>query len=240
MEITKNEKVEDLKLEFAALLIHDLETPLAVAKQFIKRVKENRFDNDNPDHQELLYITEDAMNMAGRILHDLMDIAKSEREELTANLAPTSPITLVERGIRIAKVYANQMGLSIDFTAGENLTGPVNIDEHLTRRIIDNLLTNAIRHSPEDETINIRLYEREGFLYLSVANKTNELKQEDLLHLFEPFKQIRLRKEKRFRGFGLGLTFAQKAAKAQNGELSVSFNQSEEVEFVLKLPFKGR
>ncbi len=233
------EEKDNLRLDFLALLLHDLVTPLAVAKQFINRVKTNRYDADNPAHRKLLTITDNSLALAEKILTDIMDIAKAGNDELKACPAPASLRKILLECLEIARVYARETGNLLAFREKSRIQREIMIDEHLTTRIINNLLINAIRHSPDNETIHITAYQEAQYYCVGIANKTEELKAEDLPRLFEPYQQVKLRMAKRYRGYGLGLTFAKLATAAQKGILHAAFNDEGLVEFTLKLPSGG-
>jgi signal transduction histidine kinase len=104
------------------------------------------------------------------------------------------------------------------------------------RRILENLLTNAVKYGDGDSLITINLITQTKNILLSVHNQGNPIDQENLKKIFEPF--IRTNDSIDKKGWGLGLPIVQGLINSLNGEISVQSSKEEGTIFIVKLPYR--
>jgi signal transduction histidine kinase len=227
---------DPLHVRFVSLLVHDLETPLAVAKQFLRRVEQGRHDPDNPAHQRLLASTQLAVSRAERILEDVLDQARNPEGGLTIHPAATDIKLLLKECIQLVTPLAKEDDQTVSLQEETALPGRLVIDAPLMGRVVDNLLVNALRHAPRNSEVIIKCAYRSGVLVLEVLNESLDAGPGRIEDIFDPVQQVELRTRRQQRGGGLGLTFSRMVAEAHNGRISAHQDDSGRAVFRVEIP----
>lgn len=224
-------------MKFAALLLHDLETPIAVAKNFMKRLANGNYDPENEMHQELFKSTRLALDRAERILEDFIDQFRTDARSLQINRESTDITELTKECVDVTSPLLEDKSLRVNINTGASPPKKVEMDRHLIARVIDNYLVNAIRHSPLNSDINITIREKGSGIRLEIANKTEagEAFDFDINEIFNAKSQVELREQRKARGSGLGLVFSKMVIEAHNGKTGAMRSSSSETVFWFEL-----
>jgi len=225
-------------VRFVSLLLHDLESPLAVAKQFLTRVEQGRHDPDNPLHRKLVRSTQLAIARAERTLEDILDQARYSDSKLRIQREPTDVRELIAECVAVVLPLAEDRDLRITTKMDPALPGRMGLDPRLTARVVDNLLVNAVRYAPRDTSIDISLTGEDGNLRVVVANTAMEGFNADLEHFFDPSHQVELRRNHQPTGVGLGLSYCRMAVRALGGNIGARRGREGEIVFWFELPMK--
>ena len=213
--------VMDQWLEMFALFAHDLESPLASMKYILKLIEGGKLNLSLPRHRQLIESSRVAVERAESILYDTIAVARSGKLGLQAHLTTLQLKSILLEATALANgaAAANQIAVA----AIEPLPAVcVSADEHLLRRLLDNLLFNAIRHTPADGTIQIYAEERGSLVHINIKDSGEGLGDVDPEILFEKYGQIKMRAEGKHRGVGLGLYFCRLAATAMGGTVGAA------------------
>ncbi len=232
-ENNKNEQ-ENKWLEIFSLFIHDLESPLASMKYLLKIIEEGNFDYSKDLHKTLVDSSQVALKRAESILYDIMAIAKSGKVGIPVSLVTIVPDTLIQETIDMIKASAQERNITVTFTNNSGNT-PVTADPKLLKRALDNLLYNAIRHTPSGGNIAVYTDLGKKNLYIHIKDSGSGLGDLEPELLFEKFGQIKLRAEGKHRGVGLGLYFCRLAATAMGGTIFASDHEKGGAVFTIGL-----
>ncbi len=216
-----DESVMDQWLEMFALFAHDLESPLASMKYVLKLLENGKLDLSLPRHRQLVESSRVAVERAESILYDSIAVARSGKLGLQAQLADLhlKPILVEAATLATGAAAPNQIAV----VAVEPVPAVrIQADAHLLRRLLDNLLFNAIRHTPADGTIRLYAEEKGARIQINIKDSGNGLGDVDPNLLFEKYGQIKMRAEGTHRGVGLGLYFCRLAATAMGGSVSAA------------------
>ena len=237
----KNEKLKELegvKEGLTHMIIHDLNNPLTGVLGNLEIIK---FDNDNLSETQLNMI-EKSLNYCAdirQLIQGILDVHRMEE----GKLQPVKELTdvtkmladLMEQFISRAKIEKISMTFS---NSGE--VPSAMIDPNLIKRVIANLLSNAIRHSPEGEEIKVStgfLAEKNSIAF-SVKDHGNGLASEYHQRIFDKFEQVELKNSGVTVGTGgLGLAFCKMAVEAHGGKVWVeSDGAAKGCNFKFKIP----
>jgi signal transduction histidine kinase len=235
---TGNQPEMDRWLEMFALFVHDLEAPLASMKYVLKLLEEGRLDPNNPRHRQLVSSSHIAVSRAEAILYDSIAVAKSGKLGMTAKLQDVNLPALLKDVSSLAIGAAAEHGIAIQLLdTPERLS--VVADPLLLSRALDNLIFNAIRHTPEKGVITIRVSELIGTASVQIKDTGAGLGDFDPEELFSKYGQIHLRVQGKHRGVGLGLYFCRLAAEAMKGSVSAGNHPDGGAVFTLHLQKTG-
>lgn len=230
----EQQKQADLWLEMFALFIHDIESPLASMKYLLKIADEGRLSLQKPTHQRLVRSSRIAVERAEAILYDIMAVAKSGKAGLPVTLTESEPIPIVKESVTLAEGSAYENDITITLETG-NEQGKVIADTALLKRALDNLLFNAIRHTPNGGTISVYLTHADDSMYVNVKDSGEGLGDIPPDQLFEKYGQLQLRTTGRHRGVGLGLYFCRLAATGMGGTIFADDHPDGGAVFTLRL-----
>jgi signal transduction histidine kinase len=205
-------------LEIASLIIHDLGGPLASMKTILRLLEKNRFDPRNELHRRLINGTRVALDRSESIVGDILTVARMEEMKIPVESTRLDLIPILKRSVLMASVLAVENDINIRFD--ESVESCMSIaDANLVPRIIENLLFNAIRHTPSNGIIEVEIEQHREQIHISVTDSGPGLGDIDPETLFTKYKQAKLRNEGKHRGVGLGLYFCRLATKAMNGRI---------------------
>jgi signal transduction histidine kinase len=204
------------KERLSSFVVHDLKNPvntLDLHAQLLLRQP----DLPPRARDSVLHIRAEARSLL-RLILNLLDISKTEEGRLTPRLAPISVEALGAEVVDAFSVRAQaarvtiKRELSVDSVVG---------DEDLLRRVLENLIDNALRHSPPDSTLTLSIARGEPGTELRVADQGRGIAVEQREKVFEPFVQGTKEEMLTRSGRGLGLTFCRLAVLAHGGHIWV-------------------
>jgi PAS domain S-box-containing protein len=207
------ERANKLKDDLLASVSHELRTPLAAimsAGQVLQVVLTDGMPRTAAD-----IIVRNARAQS-RLVEDLLDVARIAAGQLEVKLAPVLPERLLQRAIETAHATAAPRKIAIEQTAtcGDAL---VLGDEDRLVQILDNLLGNAIKFSPDGSTIRVECQIEGDSLRFTVIDEGEGIDPHQMADLFEPFRQASRDHGRRRAGLGLGLAICRRLAKMHGG-----------------------
>jgi signal transduction histidine kinase len=219
--VTPNQQDKESVLGLVSMLVHDLESPLASMNYTLELMESGRFDDSNPLHKRMLEGAHLAVKRAETIVADMLTAAKSEEKDLSVNWRDVNLRSVAGKAVDMAVAAAGQNGITValDPSSVDSNDSIVRADEHLVMRIVDNLIFNAIRHTPSNGKIIVSIQCDTKQVSIEITDSGEGITGIDPIILFEKFGQIEYRNQKKHRGVGLGLFFCRVAAEAMNAEM---------------------
>jgi signal transduction histidine kinase len=151
----KEREVDRARTELLSLAAHQLRTPLTAVKLFTDMLLAKEYVA--PDDRELLRnIERSNEKMIGQIEH-FLSLSGTPQDRLKMRRVPIDPVRFLERIVDDARAFADLKGSTIVLSCTRTNTAPVDIDPHLLREVIDNVLTNALTYSPPRSTVEVSL-----------------------------------------------------------------------------------
>ena len=211
----------DRWLEIFSIFVHDLESPFASVKYLLQKIESGKFDPRKRRHQMLVRSSRIAVERTETILYDIMAVARAGKTGIPVELANLVPDAIIREAIDLASNSAEENGVGITFT---NNAGNIAVraDPKLLKRTLDNLIYNAVRHTPGGSTISVYTEPAVVSVLVHVKDSGPGLAGIDSEQLFEKYGQIQLRSEGKHRGIGLGLYFCKLAAAGMGGRISAA------------------
>lgn len=217
------------KNELFGMLAHDLRNPLAAAQMLAKFVHE-----EVADSADLVTIVEELQlctSTASSLVDGVLDLSAVEAGTLVLDVAPCDMATIAARAIGVERPIADRAGVAITLTSASSCQ--LNGDELKLRRLLGNLIGNAVKHSPSGGTVEV-LIDRstDNEVVVAVVDEGDGVPEQLREVLFDPFRSG----EGSSAGVGLGLAIASRIATGHGGTL-VALNDSEKgARFELRLP----
>lgn len=232
-DVTTQREIETLKEDFVATLTHDLKVPIVAEANILNFLIDGKF-GEITEKQRVALLN---MKSSNEELIDLVQIV------LETYKVKETGIPLLKENIKLneflsdivdeVQPIATNSGLVINFTPSEkNLT--VSADVMQLKRVVKNLISNAISHSNTKKDIDIKTSEIPDFITISVIDYGQGIPQDEQKLIFNKYYSA----AKKFRkiGTGLGLYLSQQIAKSHGGEITVESEENVRTEFCIKLP----
>ncbi len=232
-DITTEKEIETLKEDFVATLTHDLKVPIVAASNMIDLFLANKFGNISEKQKFAL----DNMKASNKSLLDLVQILletyklKDQGIQLVKEKFELNPF--IEEIVSEVKPLATEAKLKIKFTPTPSAT-TIEADPMQLRRVIKNLISNAIDHSNTKNSIDIEIGKIQNFTTISVIDYGQGIAEKEIKMIFN--KYYSAAKKLRKVGTGLGLYLSQQIAVAHGGEIIVTSEENVRTEFCVKIP----
>ena len=228
------EKTDVLRREMVAHVSHDLRTPLATLHGYIETLKLKDAELDPAERERYLAVALDQSERLRRLIGDLFELAKLDAHEQMPACEPVSLPELVSDIAHKFQLEAQRRGSTIDIDAGEGLP-MVDADIALIERVLENLIDNALSHSPEGGAIRIPIASNGDTVRVTVSDGGPGIAPEHLPRVFDRFYQA----GNAHRGnahAGLGLAIAKRIVELHGARLEVDSTLGEGTAFSFQLP----
>lgn len=220
---------------FVADASHELRTPLAILRgeTDVALTQPRSLD----EYKSSLTLIKDEAERLSRIVEDLFILARQPFEARAIKKEPMNLREIVGECARAAQVLAAQkdLHLTVDAKSPVTLTG----DDELVKRLVLNLLDNAVKYTPEGGEISVKLTQQNGTALMIVSDSGIGIPQGDLPHVFDRFYRVDKARSRALGGAGLGLSIADWIVKAHGGELRVQSAPGKGSAFTVELPLNN-
>jgi len=207
------------KSEFLASMSHELRTPLNAVIGFSEVLLERMFGEVNERQAQYLgHIHESGRHLLA-LLNDILDLSKIEAGQMSLETGPVDVLTLVESTAGLVRERARQRGLTLATEVPAGLP-VVHADELRVRQVVLNLLTNAVKFTPQGGHVSVSVDRDGADLRVSVADDGVGISPADQERIFESFQQGD-RMMSAQEGTGLGLTLSRRIVELHGGRLWV-------------------
>jgi len=243
------EAADRIKSAFLATMSHELRTPLNSIIGFTGIILQGLAGPLNPEQSKQLSMVRTSARHLLALVNDVLDISKIEAGQLEVAREPFDLRKSITKVIALIKPQADAKGLEmhVELAAG---VGQGVSDERRFEQILLNLLSNAIKFTESGEIKlaaelvadfkRTETAEVEPAIRLRVSDTGMGIKPEDLLHLFQPFRQIDSGLSRNHEGTGLGLAICRRLAALMGGEIHAESQWGKGSTFSVTLPLRGQ
>ncbi|AYA63933.1 sensor histidine kinase [Alteromonas sp. RKMC-009] len=231
------ERLQQLEHIRTALLrhaAHELKTPLASIKEGCSLLSENVVGELNPQQVEVLSLLSSSTQRLNTLVEKLLDY-NLLLQQAEPKFTDINPQDLVRDCIEDYALALQDREVTVDVTVET-----ISVDEELYRRILDNLVSNAVAHGAIGRPISVRIYRQEEVAVLDVANRGKKIPPEKVGKLFEPFTRGDDPRNDNVIGTGLGLSIVSDCARLMHGDVAVVDVDYADVCFRVSIPQKEK
>lgn len=216
--ITPFHELNEAKTNFIATVSHELKTPISSIKMSAQLLNDNRVGNLNEEQTELIKSISDDSDRLLKITSELLNMSQVETGNIQLKLQPASPVEIVQQAVEAVQFKAQQKKIAIHILAQDKLP-PVYADVEKTSWVLINLLTNAIKYSPESSSIELMVNLNENKIEFAVQDHGKGIDEKYQPKLFDRYFKVPGTQERT--GTGLGLAISKEFIEAQGGSIGV-------------------
>jgi two-component system sensor histidine kinase VicK len=234
-DITEQQILDESRKEFVANVSHELRTPLTTIKSYLEALDEGAIDEPTLAHK-FVNVTRNETERMIRLVSDLLHLSKydSQQKQFRRELTQLVPI-LEEVADRFA-FQAQQRGIDFIIQAATELQ-PVYIDRDEIDQVLDNLISNAIKYSPDGGFITMTAQQiNKQWAEVTVTDQGIGIPQKELSRVFERFYRVDKARSRDMGGTGLGLNIALEIVKAHGGLMKIESEQGAGTRIIFTLP----
>ncbi|MBU1043020.1 MAG: hypothetical protein KJ915_01325 [Candidatus Omnitrophica bacterium] len=234
---TKLKAAGQVKTDFLSIVSHDLKTPLTAIKNAVTILIRDKTKNgfSSAQEKELIELILKNTERQASMVSNLLDVTKIESGVLALDIKYYDLWTLTQDTLQILSSQAMEKNISIDLKSSvKTLSVPVDIDH--TERILGNLISNAVRYSPENSQVIVEIIEQENDVLISIADKGYGIADSELDKIFDKFYRSPDATLRQKGGSGLGLVITKGLVELQGGKIWVKSKLGEGTTFYFTLP----
>jgi len=229
-------ELREKKRVLAALVVHDLRSPLAAIQGYLQLLREELTSERGTPRQALSYV-DDAATLVDRALGlvaTILDVDELEDGILRAQPAPVRLAELVDRARAGNAAQLEVRELRVDVDVDPDLV--VRIDRELFGRVIENLIDNATRYAPRRGLVAIRVHRDARGVEVAIGNSGPPVPESERERIFGRYFQVEARRAAARANRGLGLYFCKLAVEAHGGTIHVEQRGELGAVFVVRIP----
>ncbi|HEU0035135.1 MAG TPA: response regulator [Kofleriaceae bacterium] len=220
--------------DFLATVSHELRTPLNAMLGWLRLIDSGQIAPER-QAQAIATVTRNAHVLAG-LVEELLDVSRIISGKMRLDLQPVAPSAVVEAALAIVQPAAEAKSITIA-TSLDLLAGPVLADANRLQQVLWNLLTNAVKFTPPQGRIEVRLERVDSSAQVVVADDGAGIEPEFLPHVFERYRQAPDAPARSGKGLGLGLAIARHLVELHGGTITAaSAGAGRGATFTVRLP----
>jgi NtrC-family two-component system sensor histidine kinase KinB len=229
--ITSYKELDLAKTNFIATISHELKTPIASLQMCVKLLQDNRIGTLNEEQKNVVRTLGDEVIRLSKITNELLDLSQVETGNIKLDIRKADTKAIIYMAMEAVKFQAERKHVVLDIEPdGDGQS--IQADRDKTTWVLVNLLTNAIRYSPENEKVIVRCKGENGKITFSVEDHGPGIDKKYLTRIFEKFFQVPGSPT----GTGLGLAISKEFIEAQGGSIHVESTIGQGSVFSFELP----
>lgn len=234
-DITEHVRLDDMRREFVADVSHELKTPITSIMGYSDTLLEGEYDKETQE-RFLKVIATESRRMA-KLVTDLLTLSRFDNNQILQEKTRFDLGELVKECQENLEIQISQKKHKVECFVTADVP-PVYADKEGIERVILNILTNAIKYTPEGG--NIKIYV--GFVYndayIKVIDNGIGIPEADLNRIFERFYRVDKARTRKMGGTGLGLSIAKEILDRNNGNIDIKSEEGKGTEVVIRIPTK--
>ena len=231
----KQRELESLRRDLIAWVSHDLQTPLTSMRAILEALSDRVVEEPEMVSRYLLTAQREVMSLSA-LIDDLFQMSQLDAGGFPLHRAPASLTDLVSDTIESFSQLAKQQEITLEGQV-ESDVDPVLMDTQAIGRVLNNLISNALRHTPARGRVSVWVRRAASGVDVTVSDTGEGIRAQDIPHIFERFyRGDASRTRIRGTGAGLGLAIARGIMRAHGGDIQVQSEPGKGTQFTFHLP----
>jgi len=234
--ITKHRKLDEMRREFVANVSHEIRTPLTTIKSYAETLIDGAID-EKDTAIEFLQIINSAADRVAFLAKDLLDLSHLDNKQMKFNFEKVNLLGILRDCVTQNYIAAQNKNQNILFNADSyEKKYIVSADTGRITQVFNNIISNAMKYSPENTDIKIFITEDKRYYYVHIKDNGIGVPKEDLKRIFERFYRVDKARSRAMGGNGLGLSIAKEIMEGHKGKIEARSSAGNGTEMILKFP----
>lgn len=237
-DVTDKEKIERERREFVANVSHELRTPLTTLRSYLEALEDGAM-HDETLGPKFLKVTQNETERMIRLVNDLLQLSKMDREDFHLDFETIDVgEMLTQVSERFEMVTKDKKDKDIRFENRiPNHPVYVDLDKDKMIQVFDNILSNAVKYSPEGGTITIQVIARANEVDIEISDEGVGIPKENQAKIFDRFYRVDKARARSLGGTGLGLAISKELVEAHGGKIDVESAWQQGTTISITLPY---
>ena len=236
-DITALKQIEQLKSDFVSMVSHEVRSPMNSLLMQIKVILDGLAGDVTDKQREILGRASEKILGLTNMVSELLDLSRIEAGLISSEKSAVDMQQLLEEQVAFHLPGAAERGISISLEVGG--IPAVLANQRSMEEVMTNLITNAIKYSPENSSVRISASLENEYLKVCVEDSGYGIPQEDLERVFDRFYRVKDQNTREVIGTGLGLAIVKSIVEAHHGSIRVQSSLGHGSAFTLLLPVAG-
>jgi signal transduction histidine kinase len=229
--------LDRLKAEFMSISTHELKTPINVISGYAELMYERVYGDLTDKQDEALAAIRDQTRALTQLVNQLLDVSRLEAGGLRLHFRPVAVMDLFRRVERSFEGLAHRKQIAFTVEVDPSAPETIHADaERLSDQVLGNLISNALKFTPEGGRISVRTWLEDGSLQIEVDDTGTGIPPDKLPYVFDKFYQVG--EQARAKGAGLGLAIAHEVVEAHGGTIRAESEVGEGTCFHIEIPVR--
>ncbi len=237
-DVTEQEKTAEERRQFVSNVSHELRTPLTSVRSYLEALEEGAWE-DKAVAPDFIHVTLGETDRMIRMINDLLNLSRmdSGAQQMDLELVNFNELVdyILDRFDMMVNSQEKTYRIIREFTERDLW---VEIDTDKIMQVIDNIMNNAIKYSPDGGKIEVHLMETHNNVVLSISDEGLGIPKKDLEKVFERFYRVDKARARQQGGTGLGLAISKEVMKAHQGQIWVESVEGKGSTFYISLPYE--
>ena len=233
-DITEQEKIDMERREFVANVSHERRTPLTTMRSYLEALAEGAW-RDEEIAPNFLDVTQNETERMIRLVNDLLQLSKMDSKDYRLTKDWTDFIFFYNRIIDRFEM-TKQQNVTFERKLPDH-SAFVEIDEDKLTQVLDNIISNALKYSPEGGKVTFSIEEKDEFIIVSVSDQGVGIPKENIDQIFERFYRVDKARTRKLGGTGLGLAIAKEMVEAHGGKIWAASTEGKGTTISFSLPY---
>jgi len=234
-DISHLKELDKMKSEFIAMVAHELRAPIAAVEQQLTVILNKMAGEVTPKQEQLLSRAKERTRGLLDLIKDLLDLSKIEAGKMVQYKEPLFLQEVIQRVVDLMRVEAENKKIDLQFSVPSNVS-LILADRNSMEGIFTNLVSNAIKYTPEGGKVWVTLGDEGGFVKATVSDTGIGIKKTDLPRIFDKFYRVKTIETRQIVGTGLGLSIVKSIVDAHLGSISVESEDGGGTTFTVSFP----
>ena len=234
-DITKHRRLDEMRREFVANVSHEIRTPLTTIKSYAETLIDGAID-EKETAVEFLKIINSAADRVAFLAKELLDLSHLDNKQMKFNFENVNIIGIIRDCVTQNYIAAQNKNQNILFEPEDYEEYTVNVDVGRITQVFNNVISNAMKYSPENTDIEIFVDRDEKYYFVHIKDNGIGIPQEDVERIFERFYRVDKARSRAMGGNGLGLSIAKEIMEGHKGKIEVKSSVGKGTEMILGFP----
>jgi signal transduction histidine kinase len=234
-DISHLKELDKMKSEFIAMVTHELRAPIVAVEQQLTVILNKMAGEVTEKQEQLLSRAKQRTRGLLDLIKDLLDLSKIEAGKMVQYKEPLLLQEVIQRVLDLMRVEAENKKTDLQFSVTSKVP-LIHADRHSMEGIFTNLISNAIKYTPEGGKIWVNLGEEGGFVKATISDTGIGIKKEDLPRIFDKFYRVKTKETSQIVGTGLGLSIVKSIVDAHLGSITVESEEGGGTTFTVSFP----
>ncbi len=229
----EEKKAIALRDEFISVASHELKTPITSMKMYLQGLQKRFEQKRDNDTLHFFAKIDDQINKLAVLINDLLNVSKIQHGKLEFNFEAVDLNEVVKETVDTIQETAKKHTIRIE----GKITKKVQADRYRIYQVLTNLLTNALKYSPDADKVDVTLTSERDVAVVTVRDFGIGIDKQHQQEIFNPFYRVASADEKTYPGLGMGLYISSEIVKRHGGILHVESSKGKGSAFSLTLPY---